>query len=99
MWKDLNLRFSAPKADDLDRASLHTVKTVSITATPFRAPRFMSALKLKTEQPNTWDVAVMERTIGLEPITSTLEASRSAKLSYVRNVRAPFQVANHKCDY
>ena len=40
----------------------------------------------------------MERTIGLEPITSTLEASRSAKLSYVRNVREPFQVANHKCD-
>lgn len=24
VWQDLNLRFSAPKADDLDRASLHT---------------------------------------------------------------------------
>ncbi len=24
VWQDLNLRFSAPKADDFDRASLHT---------------------------------------------------------------------------
>ena len=41
VWKDLNLRFSAPKADDLDRASLHTAETFFHHCNPLPYPLFM----------------------------------------------------------